>query len=297
MALYRAKDEGRGCWRFFEPEMDARMQRRRALELDLHRALEAREFEVFYQPIIDVSSRRVCGLEALLRWRHPVRGLVAPDAFIPLAEEIGLIVPMGAWVLQQACTEAAIWPGRLKIAVNLSPVQFTHPGLSQMVAAALASSGLAPARLELEITETVVLQDTETTLATLHELKALGLRIAMDDFGTGYSSLSYLQRFPFDKVKVDRCFTQELDRSGRGSVIVRAVADICAGLGMITTAEGVETEAQFQALVREGYREAQGYLFSRPRPAAEIPALLQTLDAQSQQHAAGARTDIPALLC
>jgi EAL domain-containing protein (putative c-di-GMP-specific phosphodiesterase class I) len=282
MALYRAKEDGRGCWRFFESEMDARMQLRRGLELDLHRALEAREFEVFYQPIIDVASRQVCGLEALLRWRHPERGMVSPDDFVPLAEELGLIVPMGAWVLQQACAEAAGWPGRPKIAVNLSPVQFAHPGLSDMVAAALAASGLDPARLELEITETVMLQDTETTLATVHELKALGVRIAMDDFGTGYSSLSYLQRFPFDKVKVDRCFTRELDRSVQGSVIVRAVADICNGLGMITTAEGVETEAQFQALVREGYREAQGYLFSRPCPADEIPALLREMNAQSQ---------------
>jgi diguanylate cyclase (GGDEF)-like protein/PAS domain S-box-containing protein len=287
MALYRAKEDGRGCWRFFEPEMDARMQQRRALELDLYRALEAAEFEVLYQPIIDVASRRVCGLEALLRWRHPERGLVSPDAFVPLAEEIGLIVPMGAWVLQQACAQAAVWPGRLKIAVNLSPVQFAHRGLFDTVASALAASGLDPARLELEITETVMLQDTDATLATVHQLKALGVRIAMDDFGTGYSSLSYLQRFPFDKVKVDRCFTRELDRSVQGSVIVRAVADICNGLGMTTTAEGVETEAQFQALVREGYREAQGYLFSRPCPADAIPALLEKLNAHAQGNDGG----------
>ncbi|MDO9713701.1 bifunctional diguanylate cyclase/phosphodiesterase [Paracraurococcus lichenis] len=278
MALYRAKAEGRGRWRFFEPEMDARMQLRRALETDLRRALAAGEFELFYQPIVAVASRQVSGLEALIRWRHPERGLVPPDAFIPLAEEIGLIVPIGEWVLAQACREAVSWTGTPKVAVNLSPVQFASRGLVDAVAAALELSGLDPARLELEITETVMLQDTQATLATLHRLKGLGVRIAMDDFGTGYSSLSYLQRFPFDKVKIDRSFTRELGQSRQSGAIVGAVTDLCLGLDMTTTAEGVESEAQFAALLHKGCQEAQGYLFSRPCPGHEVPGLLDRLE-------------------
>jgi diguanylate cyclase (GGDEF)-like protein len=274
LALYRAKGEGRGRWRFFEPEMDERVQQRRALELDLRRALVEGEFELYYQPIVEVASRRVSGLEALLRWHHPERGIVGPDSFIPLAEEIGLIVPIGEWVLKRACAEAVTWPGAPKVAVNLSPAQFANRGLVDAVAAALRGSGLDPARLELEITETVMLEGTEATLATLHQLKALGVSIAMDDFGTGYSSLSYLQRFPFDKVKIDRSFIRNLDQSRQSNAIVRAVTGMCIGLDMTTTAEGVETEAQFEALLREGCREAQGYLFSRPCPATEIRALL-----------------------
>ncbi|CAH2602406.1 diguanylate cyclase/phosphodiesterase (GGDEF & EAL domains) with PAS/PAC sensor(s) [Rhodovastum atsumiense] len=274
IALSRAKADGRGCWRFFEPEMDARMQARRALETDLRHAVAAGEFELFYQPIVDIRTRRTGGLEALLGWRHTGRGLVPPDAFIPLAEETGLIVPIGDWVLMRACAEAATWPGAPKVVVNLSSVQFTHRGLVDAVAAALERSGLDPARLELEITETVMLQETEATLATLRRLKGLGVRIAMDDFGTGYSSLSYLQRFPFDKVKIDRGFTRELETSPRSIAIVLAVIALCTDLGMTTTAEGVETETQFAVLSREGCAEAQGYLFSRPRPAGEIPALL-----------------------
>ncbi|KAA5610421.1 bifunctional diguanylate cyclase/phosphodiesterase [Rhodovastum atsumiense] len=288
MALYRAKADGRGCWRFFEPEMDARMQLRRALEMDLRRAVAAREFEVFYQPIVDVRSRQVSGLEALLRWRHPERGLVPPDSFIPLAEEIGLIVPLGEWVMHRACAEATTWPGTPKVAVNLSPAQFGHRGLVGAVASALAETGLDPARLELEITETVMLQDTQATMATLQQLKGLGVRIAMDDFGTGYSSLSYLQRFPFDKVKIDRAFTRDLERSRQSNAIVRAVTGLCTGLDMTTTAEGVETEGQFQVLLHEGCGEAQGYLFSKPLPAGEIPALLQRLE-----HAAAAEAIAP----
>ncbi|MDO9714183.1 EAL domain-containing protein [Paracraurococcus lichenis] len=282
MALYRAKAEGRGRWCFFEPEMDARMRERRLLELDLRRALVVGEFELHYQPIVAVASRRVSGLEALLRWRHPERGLVPPDAFIPLAEEIGLIVPLGEWVLAQACRDAAGWLGTPKVAVNLSPVQFASRGLVDAVATALELSGLDPARLELEITETVMLQDTQATLATLHRLKALGVRIAMDDFGTGYSSLSYLQRFPFDKVKIDRSFTSGLEQSPRSNAIVGAVTDLCLGLDMTITAEGVETEEQLQELRRKGCGEAQGYLFSKPQPAAEIPMLLARLAAEVQ---------------
>ncbi|MDO9709914.1 bifunctional diguanylate cyclase/phosphodiesterase [Paracraurococcus lichenis] len=281
MALYQAKVEGRGTWRFFEPEMDLRAQMRRELEFDLQRALEAGEFEVHYQPIVRADDRQAIGLEALLRWRHPERGLVSPDRFIPLAEEIGLIVPLGKWVLQHACAEAARWPGALKLAVNLSPAQFASPGLVDAVAGALAEARLDPGRLELEITETVLLRDIEATLATMHRLKAFGVRIAMDDFGTGYSSLSYLQRFPFDKVKIDRSFTRALGQSRRSDAIVRAVTDLCRGLEMTTTAEGVETEQQFAALRHEGCDEVQGYLFGAARPAAEIPAMLGQLAALS----------------
>ncbi len=277
MALYCAKAEGRGGWCFFEPEMDARMHLRRALELDLRRALAMNEFELFYQPVVEIRSRRVVGLEALLRWRHPERGLVLPDAFIPLAEEIGLIVPIGELVLTRACTDTTTWPGSPKVAVNLSPVQFTSRGLVDAVATALEMSGLDPTRLELEVTERVLLRDTQATVATLHRLRGLGVRLAMDDFGTGYSSLSYLQRFPFDKVKIDRSFTSGLEQLRQSNAIVHAIVDLCAGLGMITTAEGVETEAQFDILQRAGCDEAQGYLFSRPRPAGEIAALLGEL--------------------
>jgi predicted signal transduction protein with EAL and GGDEF domain len=278
MALYRAKADGRGCLRFFEPEMDARMQARLTLETDLRRALAAEEFEVFFQPIVDARSRRVSCLEALLRWRHPERGLVAPDAFLALAEDIGLMVPLGEWVLNRACAEAVTWAGCPRVAVNLSPAQFAHRGLVAAVAAALARSGLEPDRLELEITETVMLRDAQTTLAVLEQLRALGVRIALDDFGAGYSSLSYLQRFPFDKVKIDRAFTRGLGQSRQSEAIFRAVTEMCAGLDMTSSAEGVETEGQLATLLREGCAEAQGYLFSRPLPASEVSALLQRID-------------------
>ena len=277
MALYRAKAEGRGVWRYFEPEMNTRMQLRRALEVDLRRALERDEFVMFYQPIVDIQSRKIKSFEALIRWRHPELGLLAPDGFIPMCEDIGLIRPLGAWVLRQACADAALWPSSVGVAVNLSPAQFQGRDLVETVSAALRDAGLPAHRLELEITETVMLQDTEATLATLHGLKRLGVRIAMDDFGTGYSSLSYLQSFPFDKVKIDRSFTQGLDRSRESDAIVKAVTSLCEGLQMSTTAEGVETEEQFQALARKGCREAQGFLFSPAREVAEIPLLLERL--------------------
>ena len=286
IALYRAKAEGRGRWLFFRPEMNAQSQLRRQLELDLRRALAGDEFVLFYQPIVDIRSLRVSGFEALLRWQHPERGLVPPDQFIPLAEEIGLIVAIGEWVLAEACREAASWAGG-KIAVNLSPAQFASPGLVDAVTGALCGSGLAAARLELEITETVMLQDTEETLATLHRLKALGVRIAMDDFGTGYSSLSYLQRFPFDKVKIDRCFTQQLGVSRQSEPIVRAVVGLCAGLEMVTTAEGVETDDQLCRLAEAGCQEAQGYLFSKPRPAAEIAEIVRRIEQPARLGAMG----------
>jgi diguanylate cyclase (GGDEF)-like protein len=276
LALYRAKSGGRGAWRFFEPEMDALMQSRRLLELDLRRALVAEEFEVHYQPLVDLRTRRPTGLEALVRWRHPQRGLVSPADFIPLAEEIGLIGPIGEWVLRRACAEAVGWPGAPKIAVNLSATQFrAGEALVAVVADALAATGLPANRLELEITETAMLEDVEQTLATLHKLRAHGVSISMDDFGTGYSSLSYLRVFPFDKVKIDQSFVRGIaDGNGDCAAIVRAIAGLCGDLGMSTTAEGVETEDQLRHLIAKGCTEVQGYLFSRPVPASEVPRLL-----------------------
>jgi diguanylate cyclase (GGDEF)-like protein len=274
LALYRAKGDGRGAFRFFEPEMDAQMQARRALECDLRKALPAGEFELYYQPVVDLATNRISGLEALIRWHHPQRGLVAPGTFIPLAEETGLIVPLGEWAIRQACATAASW-GDLKIAVNLSPAQFRSPGLLQAIIGALATSGLAPERLELEITETILLQDSEATLATLHQLRALGVQVVMDDFGTGYSSLSYLQSFPFDKIKIDRSFVKDINENPGSLNIVRAVAALAKGLGMSTTAEGVETAEQLDSIRSEGCSEMQGFLFSRPLPAHEIERLIR----------------------
>ena len=274
LALYRAKADGRGTYRFFETGMDARAQARRILELDLRAALQRHEFEVYYQPIRDVASDEVVAFEALVRWNHSLRGLISPVNFIPLAEETGLIVRLGDWVLRQACMDAAGWPQDVDVAVNLSPVQFKNPNLVSSVKAALAASGLAPNRLELEITESVLLQNSETTLAVLHELRAFGVRISLDDFGTGYSSLSYLRSFPFDKIKIDRSFVSELATRDDSMAIVRAVTGLGKSLGIVTTAEGVETEAQFELLRREGCTQAQGYLFSQPRPAAEVNAML-----------------------
>jgi predicted signal transduction protein with EAL and GGDEF domain len=273
LALYRAKSDGRGAFSFFEASMDARMQERRSMEYDLRKALVAGEFELHYQPIVNLDTSKISGFEALIRWRHPERGIVAPAAFIPLAEEIGFIIPLGEWTIRQACATAARWPGDVKVAVNLSPVQFRNSGLVQTVVNALAASGLGPERLELEITETTLLQDGEATLAMLYQLREIGVSIAMDDFGTGYSSLSYLQSFPFDRIKIDRSFIKDIT-DGVGSLnIVRAVAALAKGLGMETTAEGVETELQRETVASEGCTEMQGFLFSRPRPAHEIEEL------------------------
>jgi EAL domain-containing protein (putative c-di-GMP-specific phosphodiesterase class I) len=233
--------------------------------------------ELFYQPLIDLRLRSVAGFEALLRWRHPKKGLVSPDAFIPLAEEIGVIVPIGEWVLRRACITAAEWPDGLKVSVNLSPVQFKSRNLVAATDAALRDSGLSPGRLELEITETVMLQDTAATLTTLHELRALGVCIAMDDFGTGYSSLSYLRKFPFDRIKIDRSFINEIDKDHDCDAIVRAVTTLGHELGMATTAEGVETHDQLTALALAGCTDVQGYLFSRPVPEAAIAELLRSM--------------------
>src|SRR3954454_1480566 len=279
MGRFRAKADGRGTFRSFEPGMDARLQARRLLELDLRKALAAGELELHYQPLVDLRTGAVSALEALLRWRHPARGLVPPGEFVPLAEEIGLIVPVGEWVLRRACADAAAWPGGVRVAVNLSAAQFRGRELAAAVVGALAAAGLAPARLELEITETVLLRDGEATLATLRELRALGVRIAMDDFGTGYSSLGYLRSFPSDKIKIDRCFVRDLGASADCEAIVRAVTGLGGSLGIATTAEGVETEEQLERLRAEGCDEAQGFHLGRPMPAAEVVAFLSARDA------------------
>jgi diguanylate cyclase (GGDEF)-like protein len=278
MALYRAKADGRGLYRFFEPEMDARMQARRRLEIDLRKAIANSEFELFYQPLVDMQTEHVTGFEALIRWHHPERGLVSPVDFIAVAEETGLIVPLGDWVLRQACAEAATWPGAVKVAVNLSPIQFKNKNLLLSVVSALAASGLSPSRLELEITEAVLLQETDATLAILHELRGLGVRISMDDFGTGYSSLGYLRKFPFDKIKIDRSFIFDMSDHDDSLAIVRAVIAMGNSLGIATTAEGVETRGQFKQLKLEGCTEVQGYLFSPPKPAAELKGLLASIN-------------------
>jgi predicted signal transduction protein with EAL and GGDEF domain len=275
MALYRSKEDGRGAYRFFEAAMDAKMQTRRKLELDLRKAVVFGEFELFYQPSIDVQANKLMGLEALIRWRHPERGLVSPSEFIPLAEEIGLIVPLGEWALRKACIDAASWPSDVKIAVNLSPVQVANQSLVPVVVTALAAAGLAACRLEIEITESVLMHSTAKTMATLHQLRELGVHISMDDFGTGYSSLSYLRKFPFDKIKIDRSFVSGLPDDAEAVAIVRAVAGLAQNLDMTATAEGVETAQQLDAVRELGCVEMQGYVFSQPLALQQIAALLE----------------------
>ena len=274
-ALYKAKANGRGTFCFFETEMDADRQERRQLEAVLQEALETRQFEIYYQPQVDTNSERVVGFEALLRWHHPERGMVSPAEFIPLAEESGLIIPIGEWVLRQACKDAASWPADVSVAVNLSPLQFKSQALAHCVVSALSDAGLPASRLELEITESVLLTDNDTALATLHHIKSLGVRIAMDDFGTGYSSLSYLRLFPFDKIKIDQSFIRELGNSKDCAAIVKAVVDLGASLGITTTAEGVETSEQLSRVREQGCSEIQGYLFGKPLPLGSVHALLQ----------------------
>jgi diguanylate cyclase (GGDEF)-like protein/PAS domain S-box-containing protein len=270
MALYGAKADGRGTYRFFELEMDARMKARRDLEMDLRKALVNKEFELFYQPLVNLQTNEITAFEALLRWRHPTRGMISPADFIPIAEETGLIIPLGEWVLNTACGEAVNWPDHVKIAINLSPTQLTNRNLVEVVTSALADSGMDAHRLQLEITETVLLQNTFATLARLHELRKLGAQIALDDFGTGYSSLSYLRSFPFDKIKIDRSFIQDISNGAEPLAIVNAVAGLAKCLNMISTAEGVETQQQLDTVQSIGCTEMQGYLFSRARPAKEI---------------------------
>jgi diguanylate cyclase (GGDEF)-like protein len=281
LAMYRAKADGRGTYRFFEPHMDACAQARRAMEFSLRTADIESAFELYYQPLIDLATRRVTCLEALLRWRHPEKGFILPSEFVPLAEEIGMIVTIGEWVLRRACLEAMSWPEDIKIAVNLSPVQFKYGGLSRAVNTALINSGLPASRLELEITESVLLDRSENSVAILNELRDLGVAISMDDFGTGYSSLSYLRSFRFDKVKIDRSFIGDLAKGSDGLAIVRAITDLGRSFGMITVAEGVESQEQLKCLEHEGCGQVQGYLFSPPRPAAELPLLIQKLTEDS----------------
>ena len=276
MALYRAKADGRGTYRFFEPAMDARMKARRTLELALRVALANGEFTLHYQPLVSLDDRRITCCEALIRWRHPERGLIQPAEFIPIAEEIGLIVPLGEWVLRQACADAMAWPADVKVAVNLSPIQVMNQNLVAVVVGALAAAGLPAHRLEVEITESVLMQNSEATLATLHRLRELGVKISMDDFGTGYSSLSYLRSFPFDKIKIDRCFISGLATGDDSVAIVLAIAGLAKHLGIATTAEGVETRQQLQQVKALGCSEIQGFLFSAPRPIDEVTQLLRS---------------------
>jgi diguanylate cyclase (GGDEF)-like protein len=275
MALYGAKTDGRGTYRFFEPAMDARAKLRRSLELALRRALTEGEFELHYQPVIHLGDDRITCCEALLRWNHPDRGLISPTEFVPIAEEMGLIVPLGEWVLRKACEDAARWPDGVKVAVNLSPTQVMHHNLVPTVVNALASSGLPAHRLDIEITESVLMHDTETTLAALHRLRALGVSISMDDFGTGYSSLSYLRSFPFDKIKIDRCFISGLPQGDDSAAIVRAVTGLARSLSMTTTAEGVETAQQMEQVRELGCTEMQGFYFSEPQPIGVIERLFE----------------------
>jgi diguanylate cyclase (GGDEF)-like protein/PAS domain S-box-containing protein len=282
MALYRAKSDGGGVHHFFEREMDRQAQKRRDMERDLRRAFANGEFELHYQPLVDIAANRISGFESLLRWRNPDQGMISPAEFIPVAEDIGLIVALGEWVLREACTEAMNWPADIKVAVNLSPVQFRSRNLVLAVISALAHSGLSPRRLELEITESVFLAETEANLAILHQLRELGVSISMDDFGTGYSSLSYLRSFPFDKIKIDRSFVKDLAERTDCVAIVRAISGLGRSLNITTTAEGVETTDQLDWLRAEGCNEVQGFLFSAARPASEIAALLSGFGPRAQ---------------
>ena len=286
LALQLAKAEGRGTHRHFEPQLDARVKQRHAVEMDLRRAIAMEEFELFYQPIIGVASEEIVGFEALLRWNHPERGLVPPGDFIPTAEVTGQIVAIGEWVIHTACHEAVTWPAGLTVAVNLSPIQMKSANLVPAIKAALAGSGLAAGSLELEVTESVMLQEDGITLRVMGELHDLGLRISMDDFGTGYSSLGSLRKFPFDRIKIDRSFVSEMSDRRDSLAIIRAVSAIGASLGMATTAEGVETRDQFDVVKKEGCTEVQGYLFGRPKPAGDIPARLAENRARIEAQAA-----------
>jgi diguanylate cyclase (GGDEF)-like protein len=270
LALYRAKSEGRNRCRLFDKEMEAAARSRHEMETDLRNAIWRDEFELHYQTVISSATREVCGVEALVRWRHPRRGLLGPDNFIPLAEETGLIAPLGEWILRRACADAIAFPPHIRLAVNLSAAQFTSLNLRETVATALLQTGLAPERLELEITESVLLENDDSNVAVLHALRSLGVAIVLDDFGTGYSSLSYLQKFPFDKLKIDRSFVSELSSRNDSAAIVCAVNSLGKTLNILTTAEGIETEEQFQLLRATGVDQMQGYLFGRPCPKADL---------------------------
>jgi predicted signal transduction protein with EAL and GGDEF domain len=279
LALYRAKADGRGTWRFYDPEMDEKLQDRRALQADLRQALLRSEFFVEFQPIIDLATSRIIAAEALVRWRHPARGLLSPTGFIALAEEAGLIAPIGAWVLREACRAAAGWPDHMRVAVNLSPMQFRDTGVLDMIDGVLAQTGLDPSRLELEITENTVLETNTFTVDALWKLHGNGVRIALDDFGTGYSSLSYLRRFPFDKIKIDRSFIKDLGREKDDSSIILAIIGLADSMNMVVTAEGVETAEQAALLTSYGCAQAQGFLFCQPMSAIDLAHLIDASEA------------------
>ena len=276
LALSRAKQDGPGHFRFFETEMVARSEARRSLEVDLRRALALRELSLVYQPQFNLQSEQITGFEALLRWRHPKRGFVSPADFIPLAEELGLITLIGEWVVQTACREAAKWPGRLRVAVNVSAVQFRSANLCDRISSALAKSGLEAGRLELEITESALLGEHASVLGELHRLRRMGVRVSMDDFGTGYSSLSYLHSFPFDKIKIDQSFIRGAVDTAKATAIIRAIAALGVSLGMTTTAEGVETYEQLARVTAAGCTDIQGYLISKPLRPESVDGFLQS---------------------
>ncbi len=287
LAMYSAKSDGRGTYRMFDPEMDAIVQARRILERDMRTALVQNSFKLFYQPLVNLQTQRVTSFEALMRWQHPERGPVSPSEFIPVAEEMGLIVQLGEWALRQACAEAIRWPEHICVSVNLSPLQFSKGNLVATVISALASSGLPASRLELEITESVLLEKSERNIAILNQLRDLGVRISMDDFGTGYSSIGYLRSFPFDKIKIDQSFVRDLLVDEGSLAIVRAIAGLGVSFGMTTTAEGVETVEQMRRLNLEGCIEVQGYLYSKPVPADEIVGLIERLAEKSLHNISG----------
>ncbi|MDT8760579.1 EAL domain-containing protein [Sphingomonas psychrotolerans] len=287
LALYRAKNDGRGSYRFFEAAMDAEAQRRRQMELDLHDAIQEGQLSLMFQPLFNLAEARVSAFEALLRWNHPERGLVAPLDFIPLAEDTGLIIPIGEWVIREACRVARGWPDHVRVAVNVSPVQFRSPGLSAIILQALSESGLAPQRLELEITESLFIDNPETTLASLHSLRALGVRVALDDFGTGYSSLSYLRAFPFDKIKIDRSFIIDLMKNDGATAIIKSITTLAEALGMETTAEGVENAGQLDILREQGCSHIQGFYFSKPVLESEVEKMIGLSGTEKMRRRAG----------
>ena len=291
LALYAAKAERRGSYRFFEPAMDKALRDRRKLERDLALALERGEFEVYYQPILNLKRQAFSGFEALLRWKHE-DGMISPATFIPVAEETGLIVPIGEWVLRQAIAEAATWPRDLRVAINVSSVQFQRGNVVPTIMNALGAARIAPERVEIEITESVFFENSAANLDALRQLHAIGLKIALDDFGTGFSALSYLLRYPFDKIKIDGAFVRAIDNAAGAQTIVRAIAEIGHGMGIITTAEGVETAAQLRNVHAAGYTEAQGFLIAKPMPVEQVRKLLAGEDdtmpyAPMAQRAAG----------
>ena len=285
LALYRAKRDGKANHHFFEPSLDEQARRRREMELDLRLAIRDGGFELYFQPLYDLRVDCLQGFEALIRWPHPTKGMISPGEFIPLAEETGLILPIGEWVVREACRIARAWPDNLSVAVNISPKQFLAPGLATTIMQALSTTGLSPERLELEITESVFIANVEKTLGTLHSLRDVGVRIALDDFGTGYSSLSYLRSFPFDKVKIDRSFVQDLAQEGNAHAVIRAITTLAEALGMDTLAEGVELPEQMEILRREGCQYIQGFLLSEPIPSAGVDELFDQMAAQPKQRA------------